>query len=105
MMSAISVRKSGMKLNTPVRCELALYRVEIHNKHVRILGMGNHQDADSGRRVDVHRFVWRFFHPDDVISANDVIHHVNGNPLDNRITNLVKITREEHRRIHNNMDE
>lgn len=103
-MSTKSLSTIRTKLDPEVKCKLALLRFDIHDEHVRILDMGNHPDADSGRRVHVHRFVWRYFHPDDILTNNDIIHHLNGNPMDNHIDNLVKITRDQHRRIHNEME-
>lgn len=35
------------------------------------------------------------------LSRDEVIHHINGNRLDNRIENLVIMTNEEHGRLHN----
>lgn len=104
MMSTIPIKKTGMKLDTQVRCKLALYRFDVHEDHVRILGLGNHPDADDGRRVFVHRFVWRYFNPDDILLPGDIIHHLDGNSFNNHIDNLVKITRDQHRRIHNEME-
>lgn len=103
-MSTKSISSIRMKLDPEVRCQLILYRFDIHSDHVRVWDMGGHPDADSQRRVHVHRFVWRFFNPDDLLTNNDIIHHVNGDPMDNRICNLVKTTREQHRRIHNDME-
>ena len=34
------------------------------------------------------------------LSANEVVHHINGNKLDNQIDNLVVLTRAEHIDIH-----
>jgi len=103
-MSIKSLSTIRTKLDPEVKCKLALRRFDIHDEHVRILDMGNHPDSDSGRRVHVHRFVWRYFNPDDVITSDEIIHHLNGDPLDNRVCNLTKVKREDHRRIHNKME-
>ena len=34
------------------------------------------------------------------LTIDEVVHHVNGDPLDNRIENLVVVSRAEHRRLH-----
>jgi hypothetical protein len=43
--------------------------------------------------------VWLQYHPDDNIKGYD-IHHINGNINDNRICNLIKVTRSKHMRMH-----
>ena len=54
--------------------------------------------AVNGKREREHRMVWMAAHgpiPDEY-----VIHHKNGNKLDNRLENLEMMTRGEHRRHH-----
>lgn len=45
-----------------------------------------------------HRLVWRAHNGD--IPAGHVIHHSDGNPLNNSIENLQCLSRSEHRQIH-----
>jgi len=46
--------------------------------------------------------IWNWYHPEDliIIGIGFVIHHVNKNPLDNRIENLQKMTDSEHKKLH-----
>lgn len=45
--------------------------------------------------------VWNYNYPNDSIKEGEIIHHVNGDPSNNRIENLQKLTNEEHSRLHN----
>ena len=54
----------------------------------------------SNGRVHEHVYVWWKHNKDSPILENEVIHHKNGNILDNRIENLEKITRSKHSKIH-----
>ncbi len=48
----------------------------------------------------IHQVIYRYYHgniPDD-----NVIHHIDHNPANNRIENLQSMTAEEHSRFHNN---
>jgi hypothetical protein len=47
-----------------------------------------------------HRDIWLAAHPEETLTQNDVIHHINGNHDDNRVENLQKVTTEEHGKLH-----
>lgn len=47
-----------------------------------------------------HREIYSRFHPDETLTQDDCIHHINGNHNDNRIENLIKLTSKQHRLEH-----
>jgi hypothetical protein len=53
----------------------------------------------DGRQVGEHTYIMEQ-HIGRRINSNEVVHHTNGNRLDNRIENLELITRGEHMKIH-----
>lgn len=60
----------------------------------------DHPYANDGKYVAEHRLIMeekmgRYLEP------NEIVHHINGNKSDNRVENLVVISRQEHGRIHN----
>lgn len=53
----------------------------------------------NGRTVALHRYVYEQAH--GPIAEGLIVHHVNGDPLDNRVENLRAMTPAEHARLHN----
>lgn len=51
-----------------------------------------------------HREIYRTHHPNEILTPDDMIHHINGNHDDNRIENLVKVDAKTHRRLHIEME-
>ena len=52
----------------------------------------------KNKRIGVHRLVWELYK--GKIPEGYIIHHINGNKLDNRIENLACISVKEHNLIH-----
>lgn len=53
----------------------------------------------GGKKVRAHRWIMEQ-HIGRPLKATEDVHHLNGNPLDNRIENLVVMTRLAHSRLH-----
>lgn len=52
------------------------------------------------KRIFVHRAVWAFWYGFNRVPDNLIIHHIDQNPLNNRITNLVAMTNSDHIKLH-----
>ena len=67
---------------------------------------GKHQNyyyqSDGARGHDkkmLHHAIWEFYYK-KIIPKNMCIHHIDHNPLNNDISNLMLVTRSEHQRLH-----
>lgn len=52
------------------------------------------------RQVPLSRALWNYWYPDDPVLSTEVIHHKNGNRLDNGIDNLEKLNAGDHMKLH-----
>jgi hypothetical protein len=60
----------------------------------------HHPNATKGRRyIAEHRMVMSEFLGRPLLSS-ELIHHLNGNRLDNRLDNLIIVSRKKHNHIH-----
>lgn len=55
--------------------------------------------TDRNNKKEVHRKIYEEYH-NVKLTSNDIIHHIDGNKLNNDPNNLVCMTRAEHVRLH-----
>lgn len=59
--------------------------------------------STTNGRYFVHRKIMED-HLGRKLSSNEIVHHINGDPFDNRIENLVVTTRSEHQKFYHKAD-
>lgn len=72
---------------------------KIHTTGYVLVYLPNHPAADRGGYVLEHRALMEN-HLGRLLSYDEVVHHKNGDKKDNRIENLVVLTRSEHINLH-----
>lgn len=97
--SALQHAKSRHLKNMPRQNQGVCRRERCHNFKGGVYKdcMGYLVDSSTGRRV--HRILMEK-HLGRALLEDELIHHLNGNPSDNRIENMVLTTRSEHKGLY-----
>jgi len=61
---------------------------------------GYYQDYVDGKVIPQHRIIMEK-HLGRKLHTDEIVHHINGNPKDNRLKNLKVMSRSDHARYHN----
>ena len=61
-------------------------------------------NPDVPDTIGNHREIYQKSHPEEKLTQDDLIHHVNGNHDDNRVENLQKVSAQEHAEAHAQMN-
>lgn len=76
------------------------------DKHWRWQGGAPQIIRKSTRKGGKHQSRYRYVmekHLGRKLTSNEVVHHINGNPIDDRIENLMVMTASEHTKLHNQL--
>lgn len=99
-------KRNGVDMDSPVYTKVAKTNPNWRGGESKARSDGrvmayapNHPNAINGRYVLRYRLVMEK-HLGRLLEKHEIVHHINGNPSDDRIDNLVITTQRKHARLH-----